>query len=164
MSVAKELPPVHPFFMQKCPLCGAMQRMLIRGVYVENGKSMMYPDMGYSFCNCKNIFFTKWENITDKNGASLNTYEDPIGELHRLFESYPSMKTFNITMRDPYFVNWTKPQEFTGFNPRVNFTLWDMDTFIDECIKVGFEVRDYKRDMDVASKTPECYKIDLRKS
>lgn len=164
MSIAKSLPPVDPFFMQECPMCGVKQRMMIRGLYVdpETKKGKLYPDMGYSFCNCRDIFFTKWENITKEDGG-LNSCYNPIRKLEEIFNQSESGQSILITMRDPYFIIWSKPHEYTGFNPRVNYILWDMDSFAKECSKVGFEVISAIRDMDVNSPTPECYHITLRK-
>jgi hypothetical protein len=162
MSAAKSLPPVDPFFMQECPLCGASNRMMIRGVYVEKDKIQLHPDMGYSFCNCRDIFYTKPENVT-RPGASLNSVLNPIAKLHEIFESTKAGEAIVITMRDPYFVIWTNPHTYTGFNPRENFTLWDAESFISECERVGFELISWRRDMDVESKTPECYHVTLRK-
>ena len=164
MSVAKTLPPVDPFFMQECPLCGHVQRMMIRGLYVdpETTRSMLYPDMGYSFCNCRNIFFTKWQNVT-RPCASLNSEKYPLKKLEDIFNQSTPESVIKITMRDPYFVIWSRPHEYTGFNPRVNYILWDMDSFADACKEQGFELVSKVRDMDVASETPECYHITLKK-
>ena len=176
VAVAKSLPPVDKFFMQVCPICGTPQRMMIRGLYVENGKSQLYPDTGYSFCNCRNIFFTKWENITaeapnmysdnyiQEYGSRLNSLQFPLMHLGGLFNHCNVGEILIITMRDPYFVIWTRPHEYTGFNPRTNYILWDMGSFVEECKKVGFTVISADRDMNVESKTPECYHITLRKS
>lgn len=162
MAIAKSLPPTDPFFIQECPLCGTKQRMMIRGVYVENGKSQLFPDMGYSFCNCRNIFFTKWENVT-RPGESINSAQNPIARLQKLFSECKENQIIKITMRDPYFCIWTRPHDFTGFNPRVNHTLWDMQSFANECIETGFELISMERDMDVNSETPECCHIILQK-
>lgn len=162
MSVAKELPPVDPFFMQDCPLCFTPQRMMIKGLYVHNGKSSLYPDMGYSFCNCRDIFFTKRENITIKDGG-FNSSFHPIAKLKHVFSQCKSGDKIVITMRDPYFVHWNRPHEYTGFNPRMNYILWDMDSWVEECLAVGFELISAIRDMDVESKTPECYHVTLRR-
>ena len=162
MSVAKSLPEVDPFFMQICPLCGASHRMMIRGLYVDpkTKEGKLYPDMGYSFCNCRDIFYTKWENIKEEDGG-FNSLKDPIGELREMYFNVEKETPIVITMRDPYFVIWLRPHEFTGFNPRKNFILWDMGSFAEECRGLGFNVTDCSRDMDVESKTPECYHITL---
>lgn len=162
MSVAKQLQVYKPIFMQKCPLCGTTQPMMIRGLWVDGDEHRLYPDMGYSFCNCRNIFFTKWENITEEVD-SLNNRKFPLKELKDYFDAVESGYKFCITMVDPYFCDWKNPHSYVGFNPRKNYILWDMDSFIDECLKIGFEVRGFKRDMDSDSKTPECYHIHLKK-
>jgi len=165
LAIAKSLPPTDPFFIQECPLCGALQRMMIRGLYIDKedgNKGKLYPDMGYSFCNCRNIFFTKFENVTSPDGG-FNSLHKPLEHLWEIFEISKSGQTIIITMRDPYFCLWNRPHEYTGFNPRVNFILWDMNSFANECLKAGFEVVSAVRDMDVESKTPECYHITLRK-
>jgi len=148
--------------MQTCPLCGTPQRMMIRGLYVDpkTEEGRLYPDMGYSFCNCRDIFFTKWENVT-RGDEGLNSSKDPIGKLKEIFNSCVSGQAIKITMRDPYFCVWSRPHEYTGFNPRVNYILWDAESFIEECKWTGFELIDWHRDMDVESKTPECYHIEL---
>lgn len=52
-------------YYQKCPMCGEMQPIMMMGVvaHLDNGELMPTGDRGYSFCNCRNIFYTKWENI-----------------------------------------------------------------------------------------------------
>lgn len=162
MSVAKSLPPVDPFFMQTCPLCGTPQRMMVKGSYIEKNKATLHPDMGYSFCNCRNIFFTKWENVS-RPSEGLNSHPYPLMRLREIHDELERGVCIKLTMRDPYFINWTKPQEFTGFVPRTNYILWDAESFIDECKYAGFEIVDWYRDMDVESTTPECYHITMRK-
>lgn len=56
---------LEPRKLQKCPLCGESQTIMIRGstIDLEDGESNVVGDRGYSFCNCRNIFFTKWSNI-----------------------------------------------------------------------------------------------------
>lgn len=51
--------------MQTCPLCGERQPIIIHGLSadLETGHMKMCADMGYSFCNCRNVFFTDWSNI-----------------------------------------------------------------------------------------------------
>jgi SAM-dependent methyltransferase len=52
-------------FYQKCPLCGTEQPAMMKGLAadMENGELFLARDKGYSFCNCKNIFYTDWKNI-----------------------------------------------------------------------------------------------------
>jgi len=136
--------------------------MMIRGNWIDNkGVWSRFPDMGYSFCNCRNIFFTKWENVT-RGDDGLNSSRDPLGKLQETFKSADKGSIVKITMRDPYFIIWSHPHDYTGFNPRVNFILWDAESFIKECTAIGFELVEWHRDMDVESATPECYHVTLR--
>lgn len=51
---------------QACPLCSEKQDVIIQGhVPNENDPSLVtvIQEKGYSFCNCRNIFFTDWSNI-----------------------------------------------------------------------------------------------------
>ena len=51
---------------QACPLCGQEQDIIINGHYPyapDPSKVQFDPDKGYSFCNCRNIFFTDWSNM-----------------------------------------------------------------------------------------------------
>ena len=145
MSVENQLQPVKEFFMQPCPLCGTKQPMMIRGLWVEGNEKRLYPDMGYSFCNCKDVFFTKWENITEQT-EFLNNRRDTIAELKKLYDTVELGLKLNVNIIDPFFCDWNNPHEYTGFDPRRNFILWDMDSFVNECLAVGFQVRGAKRD------------------
>jgi SAM-dependent methyltransferase len=50
--------------LQRCPLCGEMQEMIVNGHESHNDKGVMVdPERGYSFCNCRNIFFTDRGNL-----------------------------------------------------------------------------------------------------
>jgi SAM-dependent methyltransferase len=49
---------------QHCPLCNEPQDIIANGHYpIENNDVGFDKDRGYSFCNCRNIFFTDWSNI-----------------------------------------------------------------------------------------------------
>ena len=52
---------------QTCPLCNSQQDVIINGWgKSENGVVYMkdiLEDKGYSFCHCRNVFFTDWSNI-----------------------------------------------------------------------------------------------------
>lgn len=161
MSVARSLPPVEPFFMQACPFCSTLQRMMIKGNYVKDNKWERYPDMGYSFCNCRNVFFTKWENITEPMG--WNGLKYPLDELTWKFNHMQDDEVVIISMLDPYFINWNAPHEMWHWQARKVYILWDMDSFADECRRVGFEVVSATRDMDVESKTPQNFHVTVRK-
>ena len=57
---------------QTCPLCGQLQTIMMRGLTrdIETNEIGVVGDRGYSFCNCRNIFFTDWANIR------LSYYDD----------------------------------------------------------------------------------------
>ena len=160
LAIAKHLPYVDPFFMQECPLCGTPQRMMIRGNYVDKHNWSRYPDMGYSFCNCHNIFFTKTDNLIEVD-TNWNNYLDPMQRLSKLFDE--ASEPFTITMLDPYFINWNSPHEMFHWECRKIYILWDMDEFVKICKQVGFEVVSAIRDMDVNSATPQHFHITVRK-
>jgi len=143
MSIAKELPDVHPFFMQDCPLCGRSNRMVVKGLYVYHGKVEQYPDMGYSFCNCRNIFYTRSENITDE-------------------ASYLPDDNGMVTLPDPFFA-WPNPHDFLYWNVRRYPILWDMEEYCRLLEEIGYEVIWARRDMSPESATPQHFHIRTRK-
>jgi SAM-dependent methyltransferase len=66
MITAEPKPRIKP---QECPFCGQLQDVMVNGHYpnptTEDPEQVMIdPCLGYSFCNCKNIFFTDWKNMT----------------------------------------------------------------------------------------------------
>lgn len=84
MAVYQELPKHPELFMQPCPYCGQKQPVYIRGIWMSaDAKGMLdqmvHPDMGYSFCNCKNIWYTNWSNIWQ------TTYNDEYADKHKVF-------------------------------------------------------------------------------
>jgi len=142
MSIAKCLPDVVPFFMQDCPLCGRSNRMVVQGQYIHNGKTQLYPDIGYSFCNCKAIFYTRKENVTD-----------PI--------NYDPDQNGIITLPDPFFA-WPNPYDFQYWNPRKYEILWDMYALCENLDEQGINVVSVERDFDVNSKTPQHFHIKVK--
>lgn len=93
---------------QKCPLCNEMQPIMIRGLShdLENAEIYITYDMGYSFCNCFNIFFTSWDNIDKRMYDELyfKKYDTPnikkialyeIEKFFGLFKKFnPDIKSF----------------------------------------------------------------------
>lgn len=58
--------PVRQLEPQACPFCGNAQDVIVFGhrpIKDDPGKVQFDQQHGYSFCNCRNIFFTNWENI-----------------------------------------------------------------------------------------------------
>lgn len=161
LAVSSGIPITDSFFMQSCPLCGTSQRMMIRGNFIdEKGKWHRYPDMGYSFCNCNDIFFTKWENLTDRN-MTWNNCENLLAKIREDYDEGP--KEFTISMLDPYFINWNCPHEMWHWLCRKVYYLIDMDSFCKLCEGVGFEIVSAIRDMNVESKTPQNFHVTVRR-
>jgi SAM-dependent methyltransferase len=71
MSIERKLPKVLPWCLQECPLCHEQKYVVARGIIKMGDSIARFPDRGYSFCNCKNIWFTDWENI-DLRGRHEN--------------------------------------------------------------------------------------------
>ena len=143
MAVAKELETVDPRFIQECPLCHRHNRIVMYGLCAAGGKIDKHPDMGYSFCNCKNIFYTNRENLRDE--VVIEPDADGI-----------------ITYPDPFFA-WPNPYDFLFWDVRRYPIIWDMDGLIDELKSWGFNVIEARRDFDVHSKTPQHFHIKVSK-
>jgi cyclopropane fatty-acyl-phospholipid synthase-like methyltransferase len=63
--------------LQTCPLCGEEHITIMHGIVgdlEDYTKKQICLDRGYSFCNCRNIFYTKYENI-DKSVYDKRYYE-----------------------------------------------------------------------------------------
>ena len=164
MSVAKLLPNLHPRSTQNCPLCGRSNRIVLKGVFIQDGKRELYPDIGYSFCNCKAIFYTDYSNIKIKTHSGPQYYEKPLEEIKNIYESTPSGNQIEFIMPDPFFCEWGQdPYTFEHWNPRLNHVLFDMTQFCEDCKEIGFEIVSADRDFDVHSKTPKTMRIVLRK-
>lgn len=133
---------------------------MIKGNYVKDNKWERYPDMGYSFCNCRDIFYTKWENIVDGN-TTWNNCRYLMNELKDKWIHGPS--EFTISMLDPFFINWNSPHEMWHWIVRKIYYTIDMDSFCKMCEEAGFTVISVVRDMNVESKTPQNYHVTVRK-
>lgn len=142
MSVAKSLPDISPFFMQTCPICSRDNRMVVKGTYKLGDKIELYPDMGYSFCNCKNLFYTRKENLV--NPVSYDPDKDGI-----------------ITLPDPFFA-WPNPYDFHYWDVRRYEIIWDLFSLLEVLSERGFIVEKYWRDFDVNSSTPQHYHIAIK--
>jgi hypothetical protein len=138
--------------------------MVVQGVYNVGTKSDRHPDMGYSFCNCKNIFYTDYSNIKVKTHSGFQYCEKPLEELKNVFEMSPSGKVLTFNMPDPFFCEWGQdPYAFEHWNPRLNHVLFDMYQFCEDAEEIGFEVVSFRREFDVQSKYPKTMEIVLRK-
>lgn len=142
MSIAKSLPDIDPICMQTCPLCSRANRIVMKGVYKKDNRIELQPDAGYSFCNCRSIFYTRPENLfeevlpkPDENGV--------------------------ITYPDPFFA-WPDPYKFEYWNIRKYRILWDMDSLVDHLKQQGYEVLSAERDFQVGSLTPQHFHIKVK--
>ena len=151
--------------MQSCPLCGRLNRMVVKGVYKNrDGNLEVYPDVGYSFCNCKNIFYTNYENVKDKTHSGIQHYEKPLDELNNIFDSMASGGCLNMRLPDPFFCEWgNNPYTFEHWEIRSNHVLFDMHQLCEEAVRIGFEVVSAKREFGIDSKNPKTMEIILRK-
>jgi hypothetical protein len=139
MSIAKELVEVDARFIQPCPFCQRMNRVVMHGLH--DGKDR-HPDMGYSFCNCKNMFYTKQENV--KEPISY----DPVDGV--------------ITAPDPFFA-WPDPYEFKLWDVRRYYIIWPMSSLCDHLRNQGYEIVSAEHDFNLHSETPQHFRIKVKK-
>lgn len=163
MSVAVRLPEVHPMFTQACPLCGQENRIVARGTYEWNGKVNIHPDIGYSYCTCKAIFYTKRENLRYIGDESFNQFEKPLEKMKEILNELNPGDQVDTRMPDPFFIDWPNPEGFKHFNPRENFILWDLDVLREELENVGFEILKAEHEFDVHAEHPMTMHFIFRK-
>ena len=164
MSVAQQLQEVKPFFMQTCPLCSRSNRIIVLGMYRDGERTERYPDIGYSFCNCKNIFYTNFSNI--ENGISLEESADPVIRMRVMLSSMASGQCARLVLPDPFFCEWGNDpyKTFLHWNPRVHWIIWDKDQFEQEMRDMGFEIVSCKREFDVQkTESQQTFEIVVRK-
>ena len=142
LAVAKELDTVDPRFIQDCPYCGRSNRIVMNGLFVCGNKIEKHPDMGYSFCNCRAIFYTRKENVTDP--------VDPLPNEEGVI-IYP----------DPFFA-WPNPYDFLFWDVRKYRVIWDLYSFCERLESFGYVIESVKRDFDVHSKTPQHFHIKVK--
>jgi SAM-dependent methyltransferase len=75
---------------QRCPLCGELQDIMVNGFRHPPGEAQAVVDQtrGYSFCNCRNIFFTNWANMLPAvyNPGYYAKYDQP--EIRQAISQY----------------------------------------------------------------------------
>jgi hypothetical protein len=136
--------------------------MVLKGVKHAEELREIYPDMGYSFCNCKDIFYSRHEDV--RNDVGLQSDKDPLGRLSSDFKTMKSGEILSITMHDIFFVEWGKdPHMFLGWDPRTNFILWNMEVLCDEAEAIGFEVVSAERNFEIGTGNPQTFKMELKK-
>lgn len=81
---------------QACPFCGTLQDVIVYGHEVKDQRLHIDKDRGYSFCNCKNIFYTDWKNMEQELYEQIdysNKYKGVEHHLLKYIEFYePYMK------------------------------------------------------------------------
>jgi len=86
---------------QSCPFCGSFQDVIVNGHYPNPAKPdgaeiVISKDLGYSFCNCKNVFFTDWLNI------ELGTYNDQYVQRYQSPQTNALLRRY-VSHFWPYF-------------------------------------------------------------
>lgn len=112
---------------QSCPLCGQLQTIMMRGLTrdIETNEIGVVGDRGYSFCNCRNIFFTDWNNI------KLSYYND--NYISYAGGSGGGLEKFNRKLEVDK--QWTIVQKFIN-RPKSFLNVGDYeDTFLDYLAK-----------------------------
>lgn len=68
---------------QQCPLCGEYQDIILNGHIPDEkpGHVKMLLDKGYSFCNCRNIFYTDWDQNIEQGVYDPNYCEKYINPV-----------------------------------------------------------------------------------
>ena len=82
--------------LQMCPFCGMGHPMYVNG-YVRDyntGQIITHPYKGYSFCNCKNIWYTDWANINQDEYAEFECTKTT-NDISKINKSY----VFNKVIR-----------------------------------------------------------------
>jgi len=131
MSIIKKIERAVDWCIQKCPICEQENDMVVRGD-IELGpekKRLIFPDIGYSFCNCRSIFYTTHVPLPN-----------PIDELKEALEKLYAFDEYIIHMPDPFFVKWDDPYQFIHWNPRKNFIIWDIDSLCETLEEIGYEI------------------------
>ena len=100
--------------------------------------------MGYSFCNCVSVFYTRPSNLVEP----VSTY-------------IPDQSGI-ITLPDPFFA-WPNPYDFHYWNVRKYELIWPMDSLCQEYEDMGYEIISAKRDFNPNSETPQHYRIEVKK-
>lgn len=74
--------------LQACPFCGMEHPIIVRG-NVKNPETLkdgIVEDKGYSFCNCKNIWYTDWDNMDSRVYDNKYSEKYDISLTRKLFD------------------------------------------------------------------------------
>ncbi len=92
--------------LQKCPFCKTEHPIIVRG-HVKNPETeepSLVEDRGYSFCNCKNIWYTDWSNIDFRVYDNLYFEKYDIEQTRKMFDyacevHFPIFKEHNTDIK-----------------------------------------------------------------
>jgi len=223
---------------QACPFCGQRHQVYVHGLLNTDTPYIKKPcpDAGYSFCNCKNIFYTDWKNIDqtiydeayssryniedeefvklhheyanhylskinavgnnfleigsandhildcakkagyEVTGLDINPVfqskhpfirvdidngmwwkadhkydviwashlvehlKDPLLFLRRCYTKLNEGGQLFIAMPDTWYIDWSNPHHWLHWVVREHHIMWDMESFIQELLQVGFDI------------------------
>ena len=72
-------------------------------------------------------------------------FKDPLMVAFNLRHKLSDNGYLFVAMPDPWFINFTKPHEWDHWVLREHHILWDMDSFIDKMIEIGYDLVMSKR-------------------
>jgi SAM-dependent methyltransferase len=75
----------------------------------------------------------------------LEHVRDPILVMQKVFDSLNVGGCVYVSMPDPWFIPWESPNLWAHWHCHEHHIMWDMDSFIDTCISLGFELSFSKR-------------------
>ena len=126
--------------------------MVVRGqVEIDKNKFETYPDIGYSFCNCHNIFYTNYLGN-----------ENPIEVLREKCDSIEPGTIVSIITPDSFFVNWENVYEFKNWLVNEHPIIWDIDSLCEVAEEIGFSICAAKRSLSTIE-IPQMSTVIMKK-
>jgi predicted SAM-dependent methyltransferase len=143
-------------FYQKCPLCGEDHPAMMRGKVqdMESGNFGVIPNKGYSFCNCRNIFYTDWSNI------DLKVYDRGYYEKYQLGDSHKLAIT-ETNLMYPVFKKYGNPKTFFEIGAIHDFVMGNMASKGLECS--GIDITEHDSNYNVIIGNFEDFKPTFKK-
>ena len=90
--------------LQKCPYCNMGHPIYVDGMTRAYGTNdtVLNPEIGYSFCNCKNIWYTNWENIWKHsyNDDYMEKYENDVFKKNAFIHVEKIISNFHRLKKD----------------------------------------------------------------
>ena len=139
--------------------------MVVQGMYRSpSNPGQIQPDMGYSFCNCKNVFYTNYDNLNTEFRNQHPCIKNPLTELRKQYDELKIGYCLSQVLPDPFFVEWGKdPHTFLHWDVRHYHIIWDMEQYCKEAREIGFEVVSAERNFDIDSENQQTFRVHLRK-